>query len=885
VRIVIRSMETCRVPPAVSSPSLALWLMGAAALGMAVYVAMRFSSNQRRPLVPRATRGHVRRARTTVHFVDADASFVDVAEGNIAFLDGVVANANDVSIIDRGTHLANGNGIRIKVIDRNASPPEATARLLHFPSRFAVEAFRDVLHHAQGNMGRPGAVTLALSTWNLGNAQPPSDLSRWFNLSGKADIVAVGTQECSYAAVCATDDGDSDAEQQQIDGDLATASPASRIEDTRSSRTRCQAGKEHWQAMLHAHFSKLEYVKIIDIASWDRCLAVFAKRSVANAVSRVGSDTAFVGIGGVAGNKGAIGVRFAVYDTEFVIVNSHLAAHQAEVHRRNEDFASIVGSLSALRDHPRLDLLSSTLHHVFWLGDLNYRVDLKREHVCQLVDAKDFGELAKADQLGKAIRSGEAFLGFEEGELSFPPTYRFERGSRKYETTKMRVPSYTDRVLWHTLPGIASPKLQSYFSVDSILTSDHNPVVALFEAPLVHTSGLRKMEEIGEDVSQDDGLFQCLNGRPRQDLLKHTCSRFDRERDDMGPNFVLEFTNLSGRDLPAMDGTTQFLLSKVGSSLSWASRNAASTTSSPTSSGPEDALRGGDGVSRSGDCCLAPAGADRMVTRATADGTRDEHAMEANADAGTDSGTDSGSTTSDAAEEAANDDENRRPSETGPAGDRSLDTKGMVVVEGDVGGIITGEGEEGAPGIGLVVPQRSGVGMSASATATTSRPAARDIIIQGARVRERESCDPYCVFLGDAVAELQEGEYRSAVLAETQNPVWDACRGEVPLVWLADTAAAVVRRRHLTITVMDADAGPTDDVVGSVVVWLGAGWRGGGPATEAPAEAEAARTTCADGIVATAAFDLPILHRGRPRGWLHGRYIIRDRRLQTGRHR
>jgi hypothetical protein len=471
-----------------------------------------------------------------------------------------------------------------------------------------------------------------------------------------------------------------------------------------------------------------------------------------------------------------------------------------------------------LRDHPNLDLLSSTLHHVFWLGDLNYRVDLKREEVCQLVEDKDFGSLAQADQLGKAIRSGKAFLGFEEGELSFPPTYRFERGSRKYETTKMRVPSYTDRVLWHTLPGIASPKLQSYFSVDSILTSDHNPVVALFEAPLVHTTGVRKIEEIGEDVSRDEGL----DGSPSQGIQKHACSRCDWGCfEDVRPSFVLEFTKLSCRDLPAMDGTTQFLLSKLGSSLSWASPNA-SSTSSPTSSSPDDddIGRGDDGgVSELGHPCLSPAGGDRRFPVTPVVGV----SAGSNAD---DVGTDS----------------------------RSGSTSDGVGDE---------EEEE------------------------------QDDAVVAVRVA-RERCDPYCVFLGDAVAELQEGEYRSAVLRETQNPVWEPCRrrGQVPLLWLADTTAAVVRRRHLTITVMDADAGATDDVVGSVVVWLGAGWQAeaaaaaGIEAEEAQAEG---RTLCAaddaanvdvddDDVVATAGFELPILHRGRRRGWLRGHYNIRDRR-------
>jgi hypothetical protein len=813
-------MEICRAAPALGGASLALWLMAIAALCTAVYVGARISSSRRSAVVLRATRGHVRRKGTTLHFTDADVAAVHTAAGTVEFGNGIEVQSCDIGIVDRGGHIASGRGIRVKVASQNPGSQVSSLRILNFPSRFAVEAFRDALHHAQGNSSRPDAVKLALSTWNLGNAQPPSDLASWLNTSGDADIVAVGTQECSYAAVCvSTETRQSDDAQQGATS--ANEGIASKTDHPGTSHSTCLAGKEHWQAVLKEHFADTEFVNLIDVASWDRCLAVYVRRSVMHAVSRVSSDTAFVGLGGMAGNKGAIGVRFAVYDTEFVIVNSHLAAHQGEVERRNQDFASIVASLRALRDHPNLDVLSSTFHHIFWVGDLNYRIDLRREEVCDLVAAEKFEAIAVADQLGIAIRAGNAFLGFHEGELSFAPTYRFERGSRRYETTKMRVPSYTDRVLWRTLPGVGPPTLLSYFAVNSILTSDHNPVVALLEAPLVHTTGVRDLEEIGEDASPSDDLDDGEEHISNAHVRDYGTFEHAKEINDPGTAYVLEFTDLAGHNLPTMDGTTQYLVSKLGSSISWGFPGASGRQT-------EDLNDAGTGD-----------GFSRPVERRMSTVAIDDDAI-----AGRDS-----STSSDGEVGVAVSDARRGPSER-----RLLHrgrTSGVDEVES-----IDGEDEEGS---GILS------GGSKPAISRSAAQAKEEDDNRGCSAG-RGYCDPYCVFHGDAVAELSAGEYRSAVLAETQNPVWDALH-EVPPLALADGTGAVVRRRHLTITVMDADAGPTDGVVGSVVLSLGAGWA----------------ADAADGVVAAADFEQVILRRGQARGWLTGRYLIRDRRGPRGR--
>ena len=68
----------------------------------------------------------------------------------------------------------------------------------------------------------------------------------------------------------------------------------------------------------------------------------------------------------------------------------------------------------------------------------------------KLEDQKaDKEELKKADQLLKLLRKDKFFPRIVEGPITFPPSYKFNRRSNEYDTSKkMRTPSYCDRVLW-----------------------------------------------------------------------------------------------------------------------------------------------------------------------------------------------------------------------------------------------------------------------------------------------------------------------------------------------------------------------------------------------------------------------------------------------------
>lgn len=93
-----------------------------------------------------------------------------------------------------------------------------------------------------------------------------------------------------------------------------------------------------------------------------------------------------------------------------------------------------------------------------------------------------FDELLEADQLRLSIVHGDAFVGFDEGEMHFPPTFKVERKAGEGYYKSQRTPSYCDRVLWKSMPpakGLLTQEMCT--AVPATSTSDHKPVVALFK--------------------------------------------------------------------------------------------------------------------------------------------------------------------------------------------------------------------------------------------------------------------------------------------------------------------------------------------------------------------------------------------------------------------
>jgi hypothetical protein len=169
-----------------------------------------------------------------------------------------------------------------------------------------------------------------------------------------------------------------------------------------------------------------------------------------------------------------------------------LAAHESEekVNRRNQDVFDILKATSNASKQ-QLDI-AQRFHHTFLFGDLNYRINMSigdnvvreddqhREEVMKLIKAQNFAALYKADQLQREIKANNVLRGFKESCPAFAPTFKLIPGA-KLDYNLHRVPSYCDRILWTSLPGLEDKITQlRYTSAADVTSSDHKPVYAMY---------------------------------------------------------------------------------------------------------------------------------------------------------------------------------------------------------------------------------------------------------------------------------------------------------------------------------------------------------------------------------------------------------------------
>ena len=226
-------------------------------------------------------------------------------------------------------------------------------------------------------------------------------------------------------------------------------------------------------------------------------ICVFVKTSHKDRARYVSATQVGVGVMGLMGNKGGVSIRLQFYDSTICFVCSHLAAHRENVTGRNADFANVYNKTSfevgeeAIREVIRSGSLSHWVigssavgipdHDlVFWLGDLNYRIDesMGTEKVLQLSEKNVVEELRTLDQLNIERAAGRVFEDFEEGPLRFPPTYKYQPGTEMYEQRpdkKLRAPAWCDRILWRAQEPSHIEQL-TYGRSETPNVSDHKAV-------------------------------------------------------------------------------------------------------------------------------------------------------------------------------------------------------------------------------------------------------------------------------------------------------------------------------------------------------------------------------------------------------------------------
>ncbi|KAK2524700.1 Inppl1 [Columba livia] len=350
-----------------------------------------------------------------------------------------------------------------------------------FVSARKREAFCQLLQlmkNKHSQQDEPDMINIFIGTWNMGSVPPPKNITSWFTCKGLGktldevtvaiphDIYVFGSQENSL-------------------------------------------GDREWVDVLRAALrdvTEVEYRPVAMQSLWNIKVVVLVKPEHENRISHVGTSSVKTGIANTLGNKGAVGISFMFNGTSFGFVNCHLTSGSEKTARRNQNYLDILRLLSLGDKQLSSFDISLRFTHLFWFGDLNYRLDMDIQEILNYISRKELEPLLKVDQLNLEKEKHKVFLRFGEEEITFPPTYRYERGSRdtyvwhKQKPTGVRtnVPSWCDRILWKSYPE-THVNCNAYGCTDDIVTSDHSPVFGSFEvgvtSQFVSKKGLSKSSE------------------------------------------------------------------------------------------------------------------------------------------------------------------------------------------------------------------------------------------------------------------------------------------------------------------------------------------------------------------------------------------------------
>ncbi|KAL8591991.1 hypothetical protein ACOMHN_020469 [Nucella lapillus] len=289
-------------------------------------------------------------------------------------------------------------------------------------------------------------VRLCMLTWNVGGGKPPVSMEDALCLTQAPlpDMFGIGLQEVSPKP----------------------------------------SDSKDWIDMFTWTLADYDYVRVKVRQQLGVVTMVFIQRSLLSFCTSFESEITKTGLGGWWGNKGGVSIRLDILGINLIIVNCHLAAHLENVAERIIDYDSILDD-QKFKDPDVENILDHD--YVFWMGDTNFRIDnMSRGEVERAIQSKNYKKLLDNDQLNRCREEKLIFEDFEEMDITFPPTYKFDQGTNIYDTSsKQRVPSWCDRVLWHKYnTDYDSFQLRvdplAYASHPKYSQSDHKPVTANF---------------------------------------------------------------------------------------------------------------------------------------------------------------------------------------------------------------------------------------------------------------------------------------------------------------------------------------------------------------------------------------------------------------------
>jgi hypothetical protein len=256
---------------------------------------------------------------------------------------------------------------------------------------------------------------ICCATWNVGEKKPPTPQELRSMVRPGADIYAIGLQECPakhlskwigafQSAIGAAgltsmiDEHAGPPKKKRSTTSQSTSGEMQKIEeeeeeeededeeedeedeDEEEEELEVELTKEEKAIRaieMVKNFQKIMYKTVHIETMWGIHLIIVARSTLATNIMEVEGVHEATGIAGVMGNKGGCAVVLKVFGTtRLAFVTCHLAARMKRVKKRAKNFAEIISGVTSklVNTSEGLDVIHSC-DHVFWFGDLNYRID------------------------------------------------------------------------------------------------------------------------------------------------------------------------------------------------------------------------------------------------------------------------------------------------------------------------------------------------------------------------------------------------------------------------------------------------------------------------------------------------------------------------------
>ena len=237
-------------------------------------------------------------------------------------------------------------------------------------------------------------------------------------------------------------------------------------------------------------YPKEQYIELKSLNLIGIYILILIKNELNNNIFLLDHNKTKTGMYGTLGNKGFFTISMKCNDKIISFGSGHFEAGQSKNEERINTLIQLLNKPIKINEEESITFKNTD--YCIILGDLNFRIEITYEKAISYIEEKNYDALYELDQFYINWKKNQMLKKYIcEKKINFDPTYKYEKESNEYayDEDKIRVPAWTDRILFSKKEGI---KMLSYDCIKTLRYSDHRPVVGAFEIETYITKNTKK---------------------------------------------------------------------------------------------------------------------------------------------------------------------------------------------------------------------------------------------------------------------------------------------------------------------------------------------------------------------------------------------------------